>query len=399
MRRLLLLCSLLALVFVPGHPALAQGVLQRAAQELRKDPVYVDPGAERSISDADADRLRTQIRESGTPVFVALLPAAAVEEAGGDPAKVPTALADAVGLSGTYAVVAGNRFRAAGPAAAVATAAFQAKSGEGTEAVLTEFVNRVAEADTGGSGGGPAASSDGRREDGGGGGLGLLALLGLGGGGFLLWQRGKRQRERQEARQEVDADRQLLQAELSVLADDVMALEHEVTLHPEARADYEAGVNRYRAAEAALDYADDEVDLVRVERVVAEGRYAMSRARARVEGREPPPPPAELTRPGRHDEPALDVDERGEPMYVGYGGPFYGGGGWFGGGGGGLLTGLLLGQMLGGGFGGWGGYGDHHGDGGGSDGGSDWGGGDWGGGDWGGGGDFGGGDVGGGDWG
>jgi hypothetical protein len=290
--------------------------------------------------------------------------------------------------------VAGNAFRAAGPAAAQATASFQARSAEGTEAVLADFVGRVAEADTGGSTAGPSASSDRQEEGGGGGGLGLLVLLGLGGGGFLLWQRGRRKREEQEDRREVDADRQLLRAELSVLADDVMALEHQVTLHPDARADYEAGVNRYRAAEAALDYADDEVDLVRVQRVIAEGRYAMNRARARVEGREPPPPPAELTTPGRHDEPALDVDERGEPVYVGYGGGFYGGGGWFGGGGGGLLTGLLLGQILGG-WGGWGYGSDHeHGDGGGSDGGGEWGGG----GDWGGG-DFGGGDVGGGDWG
>ncbi|MDP9071122.1 MAG: hypothetical protein M3N68_07525, partial [Actinomycetota bacterium] len=366
MRRLLVVSLLIAQLVVLERPAQAQSALERATTELRRDPVYVDPAAERSISPDAADRLRQRIRQSGTPVFVAVLPGAAVTDAGGDPARLPAALGEAVGLQGTYAVVAGNSFRAGstvlprGRASSLATASFQARSGDGTDAVLGEFVDRVAQADRGGSEAGPVSRSERAREDGGGGGgggggLALLALLGVAGGGFLFWQRGRRQREDQEARQDLEADRQMLQAELSVLADDVMALEHQVTLHPDARPDYDAGVNRFRAAEAALQYADDEVDLVRVERVIAEGRYAMNRARARVEGREPPPPPTELARPGRHDEPALEVDERGEPVYAGYGGPFYGGGGWFGGGGGGLLTGLLLGQMLGGGWGGWGG--------------------------------------------
>ena len=130
---------------------------------------------------------------------------------------------------------------------------------------------------------------------------------------------------------------------------------------------------------------------MRVQRVVDEGRYAMSRARAILDGREPPAPPPELQQPGRHDEPPLGVDARGEPAYVGYGGGFYGGGGWFGGGSG-LFTGLMLGQMLGG-FGGFGHHGDvivNQGDDGGGWG--DMGGGDFGGGDFGGG-DFGGGDF------
>ena len=139
-----------------------------------------------------------------------------------------------------------------------------------------------------------------------------------------------------------------------MLASDVVALEDQVDLHPEARPDYDAAVMRYQSAQAAIERADDDVDFVRVRRVIDEGRYAMNRARAIVEGREPPAPPAELTRPGSHNEPPVQVDEQGQPFYAGAGVPFYGGGGWFGGGGG-LLTGLLLGSMMGGGFGGWGG--------------------------------------------
>jgi hypothetical protein len=213
----------------------------------------------------------------------------------------------------------------------------------------------------------------------------------------------RRNRRLEEERAERAAHLELLRAELSIVADDVLRLEDDVVLHPDARDDYEAAVERHRIAAAALD-SSEPVDPVRVERVVAEARYAMSRARAIIDGRQPPAPPDELRQPGRHQEPPLDVDEQGVPVYAG-GQPFYGGG-WYGGvgGGSGLFTGLLLGSMLGGPFGfggfgwggGWGGGGDviinNEGDGGGwgDGGGGGWG--DMGGGDWGGGGDMGGGD-------
>ena len=115
-------------------------------------------------------------------------------------------------------------------------------------------------------------------------------------------------------------------------------------------------------------------------------------------GRPPPEPPPELRRPGRHGEPAVDLDDDRRPLYAGYAGPYQVG--WFGGGG--LFNGLLLGALLGG-FGGWGwggttviNEGDTYVDG--DGGGGDFGGGDFGGGDFGGG-DFGGGDFGGGDFG
>jgi hypothetical protein len=393
MRRLAVPALCLIALLVSAVPARAQSggpIVERTAQALKTDNVYVDPAAERKISEGEADELRQEIRDTGVAIFIAVLPQAAVDEVGGDPNQVPLALGTATGLAGTYAAIAGNSFRAAGPAATIATAAFQDRRDEGTVAVLREFVQRTAAAQTGAE---QPASRAPAQDDGrdGGSNVGLLALLGLGGAGVFLWSRSRNNKLRAERTRAEAADRQMLQAELSVLADDVMRLEPQVAIHADARADYDAAVNRYRAASAALEYADEPVDLVRVERVIAEARYAMDRARAAVDGRPPPPPPAELQQPGRRNEPPLEVDQRGEPAYVGYGGPFYGGG-WFGGGGG-LFTGLLLGQMLGG-FGGFGGgyyeennyYGDSGGDGG-------WGGGgDLGGGDWGGGGDVGGGD-------
>jgi hypothetical protein len=346
-------------------------------------------------------------------MFLAVLPASAIQEAGGDVNRLPQELANRVGLAGTYGVVAGNSFRAgstalpAGRAAALATAAFQANSGRGTQAVLVDFVNRVAAvAPAGNPNSGPFSGGQSGGGSPGAGAVSLLPvllLLGVVVVGLYMWSK-KRRREEAEVEAEVERDRSLLRAEVSVVAEDVMALEPQLALHPEARADFDAAVSRYRVAQAALADADDRIDLARVGRVVDEARYAMARARAIIEGREPPAPPADLSQPGRRGEPAVDLDDRGQPVYIGFGSPFYGGG-WFGGGGG-LLTGLFLGQMLGGGWGGWGGWGHDtnvyvdNGDGGavgGDWGGGDWGGGDAGGGDWGGG-DWGGGDVGGGDW-
>ena len=361
--------------------------------------MYVDTDAERALSEAEINDVRSAIRGANTPIYIAVLPASAADLAGGDAAEVAGQLADAVGRPGTYGVIVGDRFRAgstelhAGEAADLAQAALDA-NGDDTAAVLNDFVDQVG--DAAGASGGSGGSSEGG-DDGSGSSWVLPAVIaaGAGGAGLLVWRRSRRRRaEAAERARAEEADRQLLKAELSVLADDVVRFEPDVELHPEARSDFDAAVNRYRAAQAAMESADQPLDLVRVARVVAEARYSMDRARAIIEGREPPAPPDELQRPGRHGEPAVTLDEDRQPAYVGYPGGFQGG--WFGGTGGGLFSGLLLGSLLAGGFGGWG-YGGttiiNEGD---DGGGGDFGGGDFGGGDFGGG-DFGGGDFGGGD--
>ena len=391
------LATLVALVVMVGlaaGTASASVDLGEVAGALRGDPVYVDTDAERALGEGEIDDLRSAIRSANTPIYIAVLPASAADLAGGDAAEVASQLADAVGRPGTYGVVVGDRFRAgstelpAGEAADLTQAALDA-NGDDTAAVLDDFVDRVG--DAAGSSGGSGGSGEGGGDDSGGSWvLPAVIAAGAGGAGLLVWRRSRRRRAEAAERARAEAaDRQLLKAELSVLADDVVRLEPEVELHPEARSDFDAAVSRYRAAQAAVDYADQPVDLVRVARVVAEARYSMDRARALIEGREPPAPPDELQRPGRHGEPAVALDDDRQSAYVGYPGGFQGG--WFGGTGGGLFSGLLLGSLLAGGFGGWG-YGGttiiNEGD--------DGGGGDFGGGDFGGG-DFGGGDFGGGD--
>lgn len=402
---------LAALTLLVGSTS-AGPILEDAAAGLKKDPVYVHPEAQDLVNDGDVDDLRSKVREGDRPIYIAVLPLSAQEEAGSLD-DLPSELGQAVGLRGTYAVVTSQGFRAAsndlgqGVAGRLATDAFNDARDGGAPGVLAAFVERV-NAASGEGGGSGSSSGQGRGEGsggsgGGGGSLLPLVLVGGGIGGAVYFMR-KNNRRKQEELASVVGDQQDLKAELAVLADDVMRLEDDVALKPEARDDYEAGVARFRWAEAAIDAIDSPDDVPRVRRGMAEAQYAMARARAIIRGHEPPGPPPELQQQGPYGEPAIQLDERRQPQYAGY--EQYGGG-WGGGGffaGNGLFTGLLLGQMMGGGMGWGGGFGwgagghDRPADVGSGDwgGGGGFGGGDWGGG---GGGDFGGGgDVGGGDW-
>jgi hypothetical protein len=140
-----------------------------------------------------------------------------------------------------------------------------------------------------------------------------------------------------------DADDRMLKAELSVLADDVLRLEPQVTLKPEARDDFEAALHRYRVAQAALETSDAPVDLHRLRRVVDEATWLMSRVRARLDDRPPPGPPASLRTPGSRGEPAIELDDRAHPTYAGSRAPFTSG--WFSVGSG-IFGGLLLGSVM-----------------------------------------------------
>jgi hypothetical protein len=382
--------------------AVAVGVLvaaapaDDAATALRDDPVYVDPEAEAMLRARDEADLRQRVEAAGTPVFVAVLPHAA-----GEADDVLQDVHDAVGVPGTYVVVVGDTLRVGSDllrtADELADAAIDEHGTEGVAPTLDALVDdlRVAAAEGGSappassrSDGGELAATEDEDDDGGVSPvvLALLAVAVLGGIAWLVARRRRHERERRRAALQARED---LRPSLTVLADDVLALEPSIQLHEEARPDYDEAVRRYRWAEAAIGQVDTAAEAGRVQRVLDEGHYAMARARAITQGRPPPPPPAELTVPGPNREPPVVVGDDGVPGYVGWGGGWYGGG-WFGGD---LLTGLAIGSILSGPGWGWGGgWGDGGEDGGGYEGdGGDFG--DVGGGDFGG--DFG--DVGGGD--
>jgi hypothetical protein len=415
------------LLLLSAGSAHAQGVLDRTSDTLRLDPVYVDPDAERALSDDDAERLRELIVDTGAgPLYIAILPAAAAREAGGSAEAALREIANATGEPGTYAAVIGDSFRAGategvlppGEAGELAAAALGDNRDEGTTAVLEGFVRRVgrARSDQGGGGGGGGSG------DGGGGFPWFLAVLVAVPLALFGLSRRRRRREQEAELAEV---RGVARDDVIALGDEIRALDLDMEMpdaDAQAKQHYALAVERYQQAEQALDAVRRPEDLQRVSELLEEGRWAMEAARAEMEGRPAPErrPPCffdprhgpsvtdvEWAPPGGEPRPvpacaadAVRVREGEEPhtrqVPVGgrelpywQAGPAYGpfAGGFFAGG---LVPGLFLGSMLGGGFGLFGGpeqaaadpgdFGDF----------GDFGGGDFGGGGFG---DFGGGDF------
>jgi hypothetical protein len=409
----------LALLLLAAGPVQAQGELDRASDTLQLDPVYVDPDAERAISDDQAEELRSLIvDEDAGPLYIAILPADAAREAGGSPEAALGEVAQATGEAGTYAAVIGDAFRAGatqgvlprGEAGGLAAAALEANRDRGTYAVLEDFVRRVGQARADGGGGSGS--------EGGGFPWFLAALVAI---PLALFGLARRRRRRQEEA-EMEEVRAVARDDVVALGDDIRSLDLDMEMpdaDPEARQHYALAVERYQQAEQALDGARRPDHLQRVSELLEEGRWAMEAARAEMEGRPAPErrPPCffdprhgpsvtdvEWAPPGGEPRPvpacaadAVRVQEGAEPatrqVAVGgrevpywQAGPAYGpfAGGFFAGG---LVPGLFLGSMLGGGFGMFGGAeeapadpGDF-GDFGGGFGGGDFGGGDFGGGD------------------
>ncbi len=384
--RLGVVLFVVAATLAAAAPAAAQGTLGEAARALRDAPVYVDPDAERALSDAEVSRLRDLIANTGAgPMYVVVLPASATDEAGGDPSAALREVAEELREPGTYAGVIGDSFRAGSvgvdvPARDLAREAVEAYAAEGTFPVLEDFVRRVGDARAGGGSG---------RDGGGGGGGGgfpvvLLVLLGLPLALFALGRRRQRKRQEEHARAELEEVKQVAREDLVALGEDIRALDLDVEMpdaDPEGRQHYNQAVERYTEAEQALDRARRPADIEAVTSALEEGRWAMAAAKAELAG-EPAPerrPPCffdprhgpsvgdvEWAPPGgqpravpvcaadlQHiqdgeDPMARQVPVGGQMLPYWAAGPAYmpWAGGFFGGG---LLPGLFLGSMLGGG--------------------------------------------------
>jgi hypothetical protein len=416
LRSLVLSFALGVLVAVPAY---GQSALTRAAQVLRDSPVYVDPRAERALSEREQRRLRELIADRGAgPMYVVVLPASARDEAGGDASEALRQIAAELRKPGVYAGVIGNAFRAGAlgtdvPASQLAREALDAHASDGTYAVLAGFVRRVGEVRAGGSGRGGGGA-------GGGFPVVLLVLLGVPLAGLALGRRRRRKREAERARAELEEVKQVAREDLVALGDDIRALDLDVQMpdaDAEGKAHYNQAVERYTDAERALDGVRRPEDVQGVTSALEEGRWAMSAAQAELAGGEAPERRPPCFFDPRHGPSSADVDwapAGGQPRpvpvcaadlqriqdgvepegrrvpvagqmvpywqagsaYMPWAGGFFGGG---------LLPGLFIGSVLGGGMGMLGGAAMD--DAWAADGG-DFGGGDFGGGDFGGGGDF-----------
>jgi hypothetical protein len=94
------------LVALAASPAGAHGgAIDDAIDALGAAPVYVEPGAQPTITDAQAEALADHIRKGDQPIYVAV-----IDPQADAPHDLVHELVDGVGRPGTYVVVAGGKF-------------------------------------------------------------------------------------------------------------------------------------------------------------------------------------------------------------------------------------------------------------------------------------------------
>jgi hypothetical protein len=289
LRALLTLAASLLLVGLLAGPAMAGPYVNQAAGALQRDPVYVDRAARRALPPASASALLGRIRKAGTPIFVAVLPAAALKETGNDPDRLAAAIAAALNRRGTVAVAAGSRTGAGsntldpGVAPAAIRGAGSAHPGN-LSATLDDFVDRVDRAANE-----PFWRSVWERP--------LVRPIALALGSLLvltLWivvgsnALQRRRRGRTTGFADVQA---LAREDIVALGEDMrdldVGLEAE-TDNPTALRDYTRAHESFQQGVEAYERASSPEDFAPVSTALEAGRYYMTMARARFEGREVP---------------------------------------------------------------------------------------------------------------
>src|SRR5450759_4312394 len=269
-------------------------------------------------SQVDANAVRAKIRSSSSPVVVAVLPAAAAQEAGGA-SKLAGQISSGLGRSVTVGLVAGSSILA-GPGATAekaATDSLNRSRSRGLTAVLTDFVGTVQAAPRSGSSGyGGSGSTSTSSSGGGSSGAGVVVLLvllllgALGLGGFVLSRRRRRERELSNLKADV-------RSVLDRLGGDV------TTLDPGDNAVARQAINdaseRYTAAGGMIASADTKEKLEVVRRTALEV-LAMTRAARSALGFDPGPEisPTPSSGPPLTEAGRVRVGDREYEGYPGY---------------------------------------------------------------------------------
>ena len=342
MRRTLLLLPALLGVLLAAAPASAQATLPSLAEvvdELRADQVYVDPSADVDLDEGDA---RSMLARSKVQVYVAAVPAALADDAGGDaalvqsigaslddPSSVVLLLTDAPSVYADNSQALGERGVNAG------LAVRSIERGEFDQAGIRDFVNAfVAEIDAQAAGG---SSSSGGSSSGASGLLPLLLVGGAGIGGYALL---KSRRTKRTSAQELEDARADVESLYGRLGSDVQLLSPgDDAIARQALAD---AAERYNATGALMAKADSLGEYAAARRTAVEG-LAMARVVRERLGLDPGPevalPPGEgpqldgptTVQVGEQEYEGSPRYEPGRPHY--YEGGYYGTqhvpGGWY----------------------------------------------------------------------
>jgi hypothetical protein len=292
----LVLCLLAGL----AGPAWAGPWVDRAAGNLRDDPLYVNPSARPTLSLPEQEQIRARLALVGTPVFVAILPGQALGEAGGDANRLAGLVAASVGRPGTYLVVAGgeegagSNTLAQGQAANRARVAFRRHPQLATATM--DFISRVEDAAGTPPATAPPPEPPPGQEDSDGNTV-LVVLLAVAGVVALsvllaLFRDSRSERRSIRGATQFGEARAAAQDDLEALADDLrnlnVDLQAEEAGNRQAVDQYTRAYEFLERAEQAFEQASSPSDLAPVSSAVESGRYSMAAARALFERRDPP---------------------------------------------------------------------------------------------------------------
>ena len=274
-------------------PAFANTTFDDVGRALRSDPLYVDPQAEISLSAAGQADIRSAIDGAGTPIFVAVLPTAALTSANNDPNVALDRLRSATGRPGTYAVLIGTSnsdfgFQArstVGTVGDLANEAYLENPGDPAATILS-FVDAVAGRSAAGDFTSPGAAGASR--------TGsaanvwpLLIILGLAGvaAGGAVWI--TRRRAKQKLAISTAAVRKTLDEDITAYGEALDALDPDLSdprLGDEGRQDLQAALDHYEQAKYAAVGMTKPDDAVNVTSALDEGRWRVACVAARLAG-------------------------------------------------------------------------------------------------------------------
>jgi hypothetical protein len=385
-------------------------LFEEVGDALRDDPLYVDSDARDELAAAESpfgseaeDTVRSALQGTSEDIYIAVLPMDVKEE------STINDIMQEAGMAGTYLVLFPDTEYSTGsdvlPLGEVRRAASDAHdAASSVDTFLLGFVNGVESLSE------PAGQDD----TGGGGALPLAILAAVGAGGFLVYRRNKRHRELAD----LDQVRIALEEDITAYGEELIDLDVDVRAAAEpieSQQEYARALDLYENAKTAAEHAEKPGHLRPVTSSLEEGRWLLTRVRARRNGEAPPDrrppcffdprhgpsvediawaPPSGVARQvpacaadatrirDGHDPDARMVEVNGERRPYWEAGPAYNA--WAGGYYGAVLPAMFIGTMLGSnaayaahgsaGEGGWGGDGGYDG-GGGFDGGYDGGGG------------------------
>lgn len=317
------LLTLLFVQVVSASPARADSAVDAAADGLREDPLYVAPATRDRLDPLARDEVRARLRTARTPIFVAVLPRGAEDETWGDATRLPAAVYERVLHRGTYAVLVGDRLVASSTtfgesAARIAEQAELASSGD-PALTLLDFIDgmeRTAAVSPPGPGTGQPYEPRSFP-------WGLLFVAGVAGAGYLIV---RRTRDRLDAR--LDTVNAVARDDLTAFGDDLVEADPDTSglgsTNPgrwdpvsgdwasdstrKATAFHRRGLDAFDRANLALVVARSPGDIAEVTREIAEGRYALSCARAAASGLPLPPRRAPCFYDPSHGPSSADVE-------------------------------------------------------------------------------------------